>query len=218
MPREKESPCRGSVPVRRGEVPERRLAEPSALCATPARAESERTRDGTQGSCFAPAAGVRTSGSSDTGPCNGQRGPEPGESRRMGLGGERRASFPLFAPDGLLRAQQSLHQPGQQHFLRSGLVGHRAERVAAGQEGGTAAGPAVHRGGRDGLALAGGRPVLREVHAQQRAQRADEDAARGPGQAHPHRRGAEERFRPAASPARAGAAQPRRRGRDPGGG
>ena len=39
---------------------------------------------------------------------------------------------------------------------RSGLVGHRIERIAAGQKGGTAVGPAVYRGGRDGLAPAGG--------------------------------------------------------------
>ena len=38
----------------------------------------------------------------------------------------------------------------------SSAVGHRVERVAAEQKGGTAVGPAVYRGGRDGLAPAGG--------------------------------------------------------------
>ena len=55
-------------------------------------------------------------------------------------------------------ARQSFHQPGQQDFLWPGLVGDCPERVEVGQERGTAAGPTIHRGRRDGLAPARRRP------------------------------------------------------------
>ena len=62
------------------------------------------------------------------------------------------------------------------------------DALRLGKKNGLPRGPAINCAGRIGLSSGRRRPVLREIYARQRPYRADLNAARGPRQAHPHRR------------------------------
>ena len=163
--------------LREGRSEERVSRTRGCLARRGSRTRTRETQDESHRIGLALGAAVHPHRVFDRGPRGERRGPALCGSRRLAVGGERRAFLPLFPQDGLLPAQQPLHQPGQQHLLRPGLLGHRAERAAAGPEGRIAQGPAIHRARRNGLAARGRRPVLRQVHAEQCPQRADEVAS-----------------------------------------